>query len=170
VSGLLSRWKLRRCARIGRSPSVRGRVFVLGPGSILVGDDVVLDAAWAPIELKTFEPGSQIVLGDRVRVESGTSIEAVAAVRIGKGVRLGTFSKVMDNQFHPLAGDRHARPPSQPVEIGDGAAIGDRAVLLAGARIGAGAIVRPAAVVGRRLPVPARAVASGSPARLEPEG
>jgi acetyltransferase-like isoleucine patch superfamily enzyme len=170
VSGLFSRWKLRRCARVGRSPTVRGRVFVTGPGSVQVGDDVVLDGAWVPIELKTFDPDSQIVLGDRVRIESGTSIEAVASVRIGAGARLGTLSKVLDNHFHPLAGDRHARPPSDPVEIGEGAAIGDRAVLLAGARVGTGAVVRSGAVVGRRLPVPDGAVASGHPSGLEADG
>jgi acetyltransferase-like isoleucine patch superfamily enzyme len=167
VSGFFSRWKLRRCARVGRSPDVRGRVFVVGPGSVQVGDDVLLDAAWAPIELKTFDADSQIVLGDRVRIESGASIEAVASVRIGAGARLGTFSKVMDNHFHSLAGDRHVRPSSDPVEIGERAAIGDRAVLLAGANVGAGALVRAGAVVGRRLPVPAGAVASGHPSRLE---
>jgi acetyltransferase-like isoleucine patch superfamily enzyme len=166
----LARRKLRRCARIGRSPAVRGRVYVLGPGSVQLGDGVILDAAWAPIELKTFEPGSEIVLGDGVRVESGASIEAVASVRIGAGARLGTFSKVMDNHFHPLSGDRHARPSSEAVEVGDNARIGDRAVLLAGARIGAGGVVRAGAVVGRRLPVPAGGVASGSPATLEPAG
>ncbi|MFL5433374.1 MAG: acyltransferase [Myxococcales bacterium] len=167
---LFSRWKLRRCARVGSSPSVRGRVSIVGPGSVQVGDDVLLDGAWAPIELKTFDPDSQIVLGDRVRIESGTSIEAVASVRIGAGARLGTFSKVMDNHFHSLAGDRHVRPSSDPVEIGEGAAIGDRAVLLAGANVGAGALVRAGAVVGRRLPVPAGAVASGHPSRLEADG
>ncbi|MFL5444931.1 MAG: acyltransferase [Myxococcales bacterium] len=167
---LFSRWKLRRCARAGSSPRVRGRVSIVGPGSVQVGDDVLLDGAWAPIELKTFDPDSQIVLGDRVRIESGTSIEAVASVRIGAGARLGTFSKVMDNHFHSLAGDRHVRPSSDPVEIGEGAAIGDRAVLLAGANVGAGALVRAGAVVGRRLPVPAGAVASGHPSRLEGDG
>jgi acetyltransferase-like isoleucine patch superfamily enzyme len=145
-------------------------VLVVGPGSVQVGDDVLLDGAWAPIELKTFDPDSQIVLGDRVRIESGTSIEAVASVRIGAGARLGTFSKVMDNHFHLLAGARHARPPSDPVEIGEGALIGDRAVLVAGARVGTGAVVRAGAVVGRRLPVPAGAVASGNPSRLEADG
>jgi len=170
VSGIFSRWKLRRCAGVGRSRTVRGRVLVVGPGSVQVGDGVLLDGAWAPIELKTFDPDSQIVLGDGVRIESGTSIEAVASVRIGAGARLGAFSKVMDNHFHSLAGDRHARPSSDPVEIGEGAAIGDRAVLLAGARIGTGAVVRAGAVVGRRVPVPAGAVASGSPARLEADG
>jgi acetyltransferase-like isoleucine patch superfamily enzyme len=170
IRELLARLELRRCARIGRSPAVRGRVFVLGPGSVQLGDGVVLDAAWAPIELKTFDARSQIVLGDGVRVESGTSIESVASVRIGARARLGAFSKVMDNHFHPLSGDRHARPSSDPVEIGEEARIGDRAVVLAGARIGARAVVRAGTVVGRRLPVPEGAVASGSPARLEPAG
>ncbi|MFL5373562.1 MAG: acyltransferase, partial [Myxococcales bacterium] len=96
--------------------------------------------------------------------------EAVDSVRISAGARLGTFRKVMDNHIHSLAGDRHVRPSSDPVEIGEGAAIGDRAVLLAGAKVGAGALVRAGAVVGRRLPVPAGAVASGHPSRLEGDG
>jgi acetyltransferase-like isoleucine patch superfamily enzyme len=164
----IARLKLARCARVGRGPQVIGRIHIEGPGSVRIGDGVVLDGGWAPIQLKTFERASEIVLGDRVRIESGASIEAVASVRVGDGVRLGAFSKVMDNHFHALSGDRHARPAPDPVEIGEGADIGDRAILLAGALLGRGAVVRAGTVVGRGLPVPAGAVASGHPARIEP--
>jgi acetyltransferase-like isoleucine patch superfamily enzyme len=163
----IARFKLRRCAHVGRAPEVRGRILVVGPGAVHVGDRVVLDASWAPIELKTFDQASCIVIGDGARIESGTSIEAVESVRIGAGVKLGAFCKAMDNHFHPISGDRHARPASEPVVIAEGAVIGDRAVLLAGAQIGSRAVVRPGAVVGRRLPVPDGAIASGHPAALE---
>jgi len=162
-----SRWKLRRCTRVGRAPIVSGRVWVRGPGNIRIGDGVVFDGSAFPIELHTLEPDSEIVIGDGAVIEGGTSIEAVIAVHVGDRARLGSFSKLMDNHFHSMVGDRHRRPPSAPVVVGPGAEIGPKAVLLAGAQVGAGAIVRAGTVLTRRVQVPPGRVARGIPAVLE---
>jgi acetyltransferase-like isoleucine patch superfamily enzyme len=163
----VARWKLRGCAAVGRSPQVLGRVFVHGPGRVTLGNGVVFDALAAPVELRTHAPGAEIVIGDGVRIESGASIEAVESVRIGARSRIGRFAKVMDNHFHPLLGDRHARPDSGPVRIGADADIGARAVVLAAAQVGNGSRVRAGAVLTRKLPVPDGATATGIPAVLD---
>jgi acetyltransferase-like isoleucine patch superfamily enzyme len=163
---LLTPWKLRRCAQAGGGALVLGRVWIRGKGKVRIGEGVVLDGRYVPIELHALEPASEIVLGDGVRVDGGVSIEAVVSVRIGARTRLGAFSKVIDNHFHPLLGNRHARPPSVPVVVGADAEIGPRAVLLAGVQVGDGATVGPASVITRRTAVPPGRTARGMPAVL----
>src|ERR1700694_1745955 len=152
-TSLYALWKLRRCARVGRAPCVRGHVWIHGRGQVLLGDGVVLDAAHFPIELHAQEPGSRLVLGDGVYIGGGTSIEAVVSVTIGARTRVGSFTKVMDNHFHPLWGNRHFKPPSAPVVIGEDVEIGSRAIFLAGADVGNGATGRAGAVITRRTRV-----------------
>jgi acetyltransferase-like isoleucine patch superfamily enzyme len=73
----------------------------------------------------------------------------------------------MDNNFHPLVGNRHARPPSRPVRVGEDVEIGARAILLPGAEVGSGAIVGAGTVITRRVRVPPGGKASGLPAKVE---
>jgi len=110
-----------------------------------IRDRVRIGAADLPVELHA-EPEGEIIIGEGAEIGGGTSIEATARVLIGEGARLGRLCKVLDNNFHTL-GDLNQRPPSQPVEIGAGSIIGDRAIILPGARVKPGQIVLPSAVV-----------------------
>jgi acetyltransferase-like isoleucine patch superfamily enzyme len=135
-----------------------------GSGRIVIGARVVLDGESAPIELQV-EPDAELILGDDVWVEGGTSLEAHQSIRVGDRVRFGAFCKVIDNHYHQVRGDRATRPASQPIVIEDDAEIGRRAILLPGAHIGRGAKIGSGAVITRR--VPAGATARGSPARVD---
>ncbi len=128
---------------------MRGRVWVHGRGAVRLGDGVSLDAAAAPIELHAGR-GAELVVGGGTVIEGGASIEAMQSIRIGRDCRLGAFCKVIDNDFH-TRGDREHRPPSQPVEVGDGATVGPRSVLLPGSRVEPGAQVPAAAVWSARV-------------------
>lgn len=130
---------------------VEGRVWVQGRGKVRIGPGVRLAARVVPIELNA-GPGAEIVIGERAIVEGGCSIEALASVRIGSGARLGAFSKIVDNHFHRTVGPRSEHAPSVPVEVGEGAILGARAVLLPGARIGARSHVAAATVVSKAVP------------------
>jgi acetyltransferase-like isoleucine patch superfamily enzyme len=143
---------------------VRGRIWIRGPGRISIGHRVVLDATAAPIELHTLEPEAEIVIGDGVHILGGTSIEAVRSVTLRSGVSVGAFAKIIDCNFHPLAGDRHERPVPYAVLVEEGARLGARSVLLAGSLVGRNALVCSGAVVSRRSPVPDGATARGNPA------
>jgi maltose O-acetyltransferase len=144
------RWFQSRCWTARTHPAtVLGRVWVHGRGDVTVGDDVVLDARSAPIEIHATE-GAEIAIGRGVRIESGASLEAISRITIGPGATLGAFCKIMDNHFHPLNGDNRL-PPSRPVVVGAGAVIGERAILLPGASVESGAVVPPGAVVSRRF-------------------
>ena len=159
---LAARLKLWRCASVGRSPRVVGRLWIHGAGVVRLGDRVVLDGSRGPIELHA-KRGATIEIGDDVRIGGGTSIEAVRSVAIGRGSVLGAFCKVLDNNFHPVTGDRNRLPESTPVSLGDHVVVGERSIVLPGAELGAGARLAPAVVIGRR--VPEGAVVAGSPPR-----
>lgn len=131
-----------------------GRLWIRGGGRLTVGRGVRLDAGRAPIELHVAD-GAQIILGDEVVVEGGTSIEARESVVIGDRARIRAYCKILDNHFHPLHGDRAQPPPSDPVTVGPGADLGERCVVLPGARLPPGAVVGPLRVV-RAPPAAAR--------------
>ena len=64
---LISRLKLRRCAEVGSSPSVVGRIWIHGSGSVRIGNCVRLDGSSAPIELYVGR-GAEMILGDHVEI------------------------------------------------------------------------------------------------------
>jgi acetyltransferase-like isoleucine patch superfamily enzyme len=165
VDGLRSRWWLRGCAAVGEGSRATGYVWIWGGGRVVLGRDVLLDAAVTPIEFHAFE-GGEILLGDGVVVEGGASIEAMASVSVGAGARLGGFCKIMDNNFHRLTGSRVEVPPSVPVVIEKDVVLGPGSIVV-GCRIGEGAEVGARTVVNRR--VPARAHANGNPMVIQRE-
>lgn len=166
LESLQSRLLLRLRAHLGRNVHVVGRIWVHGGGAIRIGDGVVLDGRRGPIELHSF-PGAELVLHDGVRIEGGTSIEAVESVVVGAGTQVGAWSKVLDNHFHELD-DHFARPRSEPVSIGPNAKIGERTVVLPGARLEEGVRLGHGVVVSRR--VPAGVTLEGSPPRRSAGG
>jgi len=149
VTPSAARW-LRGCAHVGTAPRVSGRVWVHGDGAVVVGDRVAFDAADAPIELHA-TAGATLRIGDDCLLASGASIEATSSITLGARCRLGAFSTIMDNNFHPLQGDRHVRPPAVPVFVEDDVEVGPHAILLPGACVGRGARIGPYAVVRRRV-------------------
>jgi len=159
-------------AKVGRDARLEGRVWIHGGGRVEIRDGARVEGGEVPVELHA-EPGGEIVIGPGAVVGGGTSIEATARVLVGENARLGRYCKVLDNSFHETSGDRNQRPPSQPVEIGAGAVVGERAILLPGARVKpgqnvtAGAVVRgPPAAAGHAVPArPDPAVAVRPPER-----
>lgn len=147
---LLSRLKLWRCAKVGARVEVRGNVYVIGGGSIELGDDVLLDGSLVPVELHA-EPGAKLIIGHGCVLEGGASIEAQERVELGPGCRLRAFSKVMDNNFHPVGGSRHKRPPSRPVKLEAAVEVGERAIVLPGAWLEARVKLGPGVVIARRV-------------------
>jgi acetyltransferase-like isoleucine patch superfamily enzyme len=148
IDGRVARYELRACAAVGLSPRVSGRVWVHGDGEVIVGDRVVFDGSTAPIELYPWA-GASIVIGDDSYLAGGTSIESTSSIKIGARARIEGFCSVMDNHFHPLVGDRHARPSPRPVVIEDDVVLGPRTIVLAGARVERGARVPAGTVIKR---------------------
>ncbi len=151
LTEMRTRAALRRCVSVGAHPVVHGRIWIHGGGTVRIGDRVVLDASRAPIELHVGRCAT-LVIGDDVRIYGGTSIEAMESVTLERGCVLRAFSKVLDNHFHPVSGNRHERPHSTAVVIGEGAVIGERAIVLPGARLEAQVQLEAGVVIARRVP------------------
>jgi lipopolysaccharide O-acetyltransferase len=134
--------------------SVGAEVFV-GGGSWLQ----VLDGAGD-------EPA--LTIGDGSSIAGGCVLSAAASVRLGRKVLLARNVYVSDH-LHAF-GDPDRAVLDQgidrvaPVEIGDGAWLGQNVVVCPGVRIGQGAVVGANSVV--REDVPDYAVAVGAPARV----
>ena len=119
--------------------------------------------------------GTQFELGPDGTVEIGDFSTVVGAIIASNGpVTIGDHCFVAHEVF--IAASPWACPPRPPadtdrpgpthpaIEIGSGAWIGTRAVILAPARIGRDAVVGAGAVVTGE--VPARATAAGNPMRV----
>lgn len=114
--------------------------------------------------------GTQFELGPEAEVEIGDFCTLVGAIIATNGrVSIGDHSFIAHEVV--IASTPFAVPPTgspgpscAPIEIGAGAWIGARAVILGGARIGANAIVGAGAIVTGY--VPTDATVAGSPARI----
>jgi acetyltransferase-like isoleucine patch superfamily enzyme len=163
---LVTAFKLRDCALVGSGARVIGRVWIHGEGRVVLGERVLLDGTRAPIELHP-SAGAEIVIGDDVVVEGGSSIEATHAVRIGARSHVGMYCKIMDSHFHDL-GDRNRRPSSMPLVVEEDVVMGPHVILTSGAQVGRGTILEARTVVGR--PIGPNLVARGIPARTHRQG
>lgn len=163
LTRLATRLALWRVAEVGEGVQLLGRVYIHGGGRITLGRDVVLDGRALPIELHA-GPDGTLVIGDGTVIHSGASIEAQERVEIGPRCVLGRLSKVMDNHFHPVGGDRHQRPSSKPVILEAGVTLAPRAIVLPGAHLEANVQVGPGVVVSRRVKAGLSLV--GSPPRV----
>ncbi len=112
--------------------------------------------------------GPKVVVGDRCKIQNYALVYAPA--RLGHGVFIGPAVVLTNDQF-PRAVNVDGGPKDASdwtivgVDVGDGAAIGARAVCVAPVRIGAWATVAAGAVVTKDVPdfglvvgVPARRV------------
>jgi acetyltransferase-like isoleucine patch superfamily enzyme len=165
---LRARYALWRCAEVGDSPRVYGRVWVHGGGRVVVGNRVVLDGSRIPIELRA-EPGGEIRIGDDVRIDGGASIECSHSISIGNRCQIGPYAKLLDNHFHTLTDrDKHMRPRSEQVVLEEDVRLGERSIVLPGAHLQKGVTLEPRTVISRRVP-PGVALA-GNPAKAMKKG
>jgi putative colanic acid biosynthesis acetyltransferase WcaF len=135
------RWLLRLFgAKIGRGLAIKPQVWIKYP--------------W------------RLVVGDHCWIGQGAWIDNLADVRLGSHV-------CISQQVYICTGSHDYRKPTfdlitRPVEVGNGAWLGARALVLGGVTVGANAVVAAGSVVTKD--VPAAAIAAGNPARprLEP--
>jgi maltose O-acetyltransferase len=135
---------LRRAGmKIGQSSLVQGPIRITGEGN-----------PCADISIGTFT-----LISGSVHMDIGAPLKIGSRVRIGHDVSLLT----VDHRVGPEA-MRSGKRKFGAIEIGDGAWLASRVVVLPGIRIGAGAIVAAGSVVTRD--VPPNTLAAGVPARV----
>jgi maltose O-acetyltransferase len=130
--------------RIGRSSLVQGPLLVTGASD---------------------NPCLQISIGTFTLISGALHCDVGAPIHIGDCVRIGHDVSLLTVDHHVGSGKmRSGSHKYGPIEIGDGAWLASRVVVLPGVRIGAGAIVAAGSVVTRD--VPDNTLVVGVPARV----
>lgn len=155
-------------AAFGRRSVLQLPVRLNGVARIAIGSDVFVGAgSWLQV-LDEATVDVALTIGD------GTSIAGACVISAAESVRLGEKVLLARNVY--IADHRHAFDDTMeavldqgveqvaPVEIGDGAWLGQNVVVGPGVRIGSGAVVGANSVV--LADVPDYAVAVGAPARV----
>jgi maltose O-acetyltransferase len=143
--------------RIGQSSLVQGPLRITGTGN----------------PCRDFSIGTFTLISGALHADIGAPIRIGDRVRIGHDVSLLTVDHELGSE-EMRSGDRKFGP----IEIGNGAWLASRVVVLPGVRIGAGAVVAAGSVVTRDVPdntlvvgVPARVVRNLSPdGHSDPQG
>ena len=154
-------------AEFGPRSVLQPPVRLAGEARIAIGSDVWVGAgSW--LQSLSDEPGIALAIGDGTSVSGNVVISAAHSVRLGKKVLLARGVYISDH-IHNY-GDTTTAVLDQgigrlePVEIGDGAWLGENVVVCPGVTIGRGAVIGANAVV--TADVPAHSLAVGAPARV----
>ena len=146
---------------LDRSVVVLGAPELHGTRKLRLGRKLFL---YRDLHLETWAAGT-IDIGDDAVISRGAHIVAFAGVRIGAGSMVGEYASIRDANHRFGAGvePRNSGHDARPISIGARVWIGRGATILAGVRIGDGAVVGANAVVTHD--VAAGAIVGGVPAR-----
>jgi len=111
----------------------------------------------AGVRLEVY-PGATVFIGKGTYLNRNVHIVAGESVTIGRGVKIGWDTVLMDTDLHGHSGQPTR---TKPIVIEDDVWIGCRAIVLKGVHIGKGAVVGAGAVVTKNVP-PKVVVASPS--------
>lgn len=110
----------------------------------------------------------RISFGSDVLISHGSFLQGAGGIRIGDMVMMGPQVMLVTTGHDKISGESQ----SAPIEIGDGAWIGARAIVLPGVSVGAGSVVAAGALVSKD--VAPFTVVGGVPAKeigkIDPEG
>jgi acetyltransferase-like isoleucine patch superfamily enzyme len=137
-----ARYYLRHAA-VGRNPLVIGRPLIENR-RMTIGDDFLL---WSKRGRTTFFLGAgEIVIGNRVFINSGATIDSGEFLSIGDDVAISFDAYLADTNSHGLEG---SSATSAPISIGSGSWVGLRATVLPGVNVGRRCVIAAHAVVTR---------------------
>jgi acetyltransferase-like isoleucine patch superfamily enzyme len=144
-------------------------IRISGAARIGIGSDVFVGSgSWLQVIDVDGRSGEALRIGDGTTIAGGCVLSAVEGVTLGKRVLFARNVYVSDHShgFDRIGTAVRDQPVTRisPVEIGDGAWLGQNVVVGPGVRIGRGAVIGANAVV--LDDVPDHAVAVGAPARI----
>ena len=157
----------RAFAEFGAASVLQPPIRITGEDRISIGRDVFVGSdSWLDVP----EPGEGIAMsiGDGTSISGHCVLSALSSLRIGRkvlmarNVYISDHNHAFDDTGRPII-DQGASQPS-PVQIGDGAWLGENVIVCPGVTVGKGAVVGANAVV--LSDVPAHSVAVGVPARV----
>ena len=154
-------------AEFGPRSVIQPPVRLAGEARIAVGSDVWIGpGSWLQSLSET--DGIALSIGDGTSISGNVVISAARSVRLGKKVLLARGVYISDH-IHNYGDTTKAVLDQgigrvEPVEIGDGAWLGENVVVCPGVSIGCGAVIGANAVV--TADVPDHSLAVGAPARV----
>lgn len=161
----------RSFGHFGRRSVIQLPVRLSGEARISVGDDVFVGAgSWLQVvgDSGRDEKSIAIEIGSGTSIAGSCVLSAATRIRLGRSVLLARNVYIADHMHAyedvgvPVLDQGFTR--IAPIEIDDGAWLGQNVVITPGVRIGRGAVVGANSVVG--MNVPDFAVAVGAPARV----
>ncbi|HKG95603.1 MAG TPA: acyltransferase [Gemmatimonadaceae bacterium] len=153
---------LGRRFRAGKHFRVYNRLFVEGPGEVVLGDYVLCERN---VSLFTHSPRARLIIGHKVNM-GGTQFGCVREINIRDNTVLAD-ANIMDSDFHSIFPNRRSPEAPvrvKPVDIGPNAWICGRVAVLAGTRVGENSVVGYGAVCARSYP--ANSIIVGNPAKV----
>jgi acetyltransferase-like isoleucine patch superfamily enzyme len=164
---------LSTCRDVSGSPIVHQPVLFLGSGAIALGANVEFGwptsysfyTGYCHLEVST--PSSLIKIGDGAQINNNAFIKSEGpGIRIGARALIGSEVTIYDSDFHDLRPERRreGQPKTAAVELAEDVFVGDRVLILKGARVGAHSVIGAGSVVTGAIP--AGVVAAGNPARV----
>jgi acetyltransferase-like isoleucine patch superfamily enzyme len=148
--------------KAGRNFRVNGSLSLRGPGTVVFGDDIVINGHVTPW---TQSPAARIVIGNNVMLGS-TRFGCVKEIVIGDDCLLAS-AQFTDTDFHSVQANRRtdeAPVRVAPIRIERNVWIGENAAILPGTTIGENSVVGFATVCMR--PYPANVVILGNPGKV----
>lgn len=156
-----AKYYLRKCTRIGHQVTVNGRPMIRNEGTLLLGDRVAIWSIFDRTKLLV-HPDAKLTVDNGSRL-NGVHISVKSCVRIGKNVRIGPYTLIMDSDFHDVL-DTRKEGKKGDVEIEDNVWIASKVTILKGVKIGSNSIVAAGAVVTQD--VPEDCIVAGVPAKI----
>ncbi len=155
-------------ASFGAHSVLETPIRISGEQRMSVGSGVYVGAgSWLQV-LEGEGDDVALSLGDGTEIAGGCVLSAASSIRIGshvlmaRGVYIADHSHAFADTARPVLSQGITRV--EPVEIGDGAWLGENVVVGPGVRVGRGSVVGANSVV--LADVPDFAVAVGAPARV----
>ena len=155
-------------AAFGARSVIQPPVRLLGADGIAVGSDVFIGANAFLQVIEHPQGAGRIEIGDGVSITGDCVLSSAARITLGRKVLIARNVYIADHRHAfddpAIAILDQGLEQIEPIEIGDGAWLGQNVVVGPGVTIGRGAVVGANSVVLRD--VPARSVAVGAPARV----
>lgn len=158
---VLSKVYLFPCNKVGKLVTTRGKPKIQNRGRIIIGDRVAIWSIFDKTKLFV-HPKATLIIGQYSRI-NGVHISVQQSVTIGKRVRIGPYTLIMDSDFHDVY-NRSKSGKVGSITIGDDVWIASRVIILKGVNIGRSAMVAAGSVVTHD--VPENTLVAGVPARV----